>query len=67
MQIYVSDGQILAEVKDKEKDRGLERMMETGEEKDEDLTLEESFAKLEELLLVLENRETTLEAVVSDI
>ena len=29
--------------------------------KDEDLTLEESFAKLEELLLVLENRETTLE------
>ena len=36
-------------------------MMEQEKKKDEDLTLEESFAKLEELLLVLENRETTLE------
>ena len=35
--------------------------MEQEKKKDEDLTLEESFAKLEELLLVLENRETTLE------
>lgn len=36
-------------------------MMEQEKKKDEDLTLEESFAKLEELLLVLESRETTLE------
>ena len=35
--------------------------MEQEKKKDKDLTLEESFAKLEELLLVLENRETTLE------
>ena len=35
--------------------------MEQEKKKNEDLTLEESFAKLEELLLVLENRETTLE------
>lgn len=36
-------------------------MMEQEKKKDRDLTLEESFARLEELLLVLENRETTLE------
>lgn len=35
--------------------------MEQEKKKEESLTLEESFEKLEELLAVLENRDTTLE------